>query len=160
VSSASSALKKLTPNIRRSAKLSRDRGFTLLEVILALSILAASMAALGQLVRFGLQNARRAEDMTHATIAAESIMAEIVSGAREPSPEVQSPYTEIVDENDESLFLFTVDVFASADYTGLLEVHVTVERDPSTAVDPVSCSLVRFMTDPDYAASVAEAEAL
>jgi type II secretion system protein I len=132
------------------------QGFSLLEVILALSILVAAMAALGQLVRFGLQNARRAEDMTHAAIAAESIMAEIVSGAREMTPELLSPYEDIVDENGETLFVYSVDVASSANYDGLLEVHVTVERDPSTAVDPVSCSLVRLMADPEYAASVAE----
>jgi general secretion pathway protein I len=131
------------------------RGFSLLEVILALAILAASMAALGQLVTFGLQHARRAEDMTQAAIACESIMAEIVAGARPMTDELFTPYEEITDVDGSPMFVYSVRVLGG-EQACLLEVHVVVERDPNTSVEPVSCSLVRLMVDPDYAASLTE----
>jgi hypothetical protein len=53
------------------------------------------------------------------------------------------------------MFVYSVEVL-SGEQAGLLEVHVVVERDPSTSVEPVSCSLVRLMVDPDYAASLTE----
>jgi hypothetical protein len=105
------------------------------------------MAALGQLVQFGLQYARRAEDMTQAAIACESIMAEIVAGDREMTSVFLAPY----EENDR--FVYSVEVVSSSTQDGLLDVHVVVETSPEITADPVSCALVRWMVDPDYASS-------
>ena len=124
----------------------------MLEVILALTILAGAMAVLGQLIQIGMTHARQAEDMTQAVILCESIMAEIVCGARTPTAEFESPC------DDDPNFLFSVTADAS-DQVGLLNVQVIVIRDPSTAVQPVSCELVRLMADPDYVASLSESTA-
>ena len=129
----------------------RSSGFTLLEVILALAILAGSMAVLGQLVQMGMTNARKAEDMTQAVIAAESIMAEVVCGARSPTSDSGS----IADESGSVVFEFIVDAAASDQQAGMLDVRVTVQSSVD-AVEPVSCTLVRWVIDPDYAASLSE----
>lgn len=134
------------PNLQPpTSNLSRP-AFSLLEVILALAILAASMAVLGQLVQFGMTNARRAEDMTQAAIICESIMAEIVAGDRGLTNESAATY----EGND--TFVYSVDIPAGAQ-EGLLEVHVIVETNPEYSAEPIRCALVRWMVDPDYASS-------
>lgn len=134
------------PNLQPpTSNLSRP-GFSLLEVILALAILAASMAVLGQLVQFGMTNARRAEDMTQAAIICESIMAEIVAGDRGLTNESAATY----EEND--TFVYSIDIPTGAQ-EGLLEVHVVVETNPEYSAEPIRCALVRWMVDPDYASS-------
>lgn len=133
------------PNLQPpTSNLSRP-AFSLLEVILALAILAASMAVLGQLVQFGMTNARRAEDMTQAAIICESIMAEIVAGDRGLTNEFATP----CEDND--TFVYSVDIPSSAAQAGLLEVHVIVETNPEYSAEPIRCALVRWMVDPDYA---------
>ena len=57
-------------------------GFTLLEIILALAILAGSLAALGEVMRLADQNASLTEDETQAQILAASVMDELVAGCR------------------------------------------------------------------------------
>jgi general secretion pathway protein I len=127
----------------------RRDGFSLLEVILALAILAASLAVLGQLIQIGMTHARQAEDMTQAVILCESIMAEIVCGYRPPTDESQVPC------DDDANFLFSV-VNEETDLLGLIKVTVVVERDPSSVVDPAKCDLARLVVDPDYVASLSE----
>ncbi len=57
-------------------------GFSLLEVVLALAILAGALAALGEVMRLGDENASAAADETRAEMLAESVMSEILVGAR------------------------------------------------------------------------------
>ena len=61
-------------------------GFTLIEVILALTVLAVSLALLGQLVGLGFQNAQQAQGLTEAQMIAETIMEEIALGLIPPDP--------------------------------------------------------------------------
>lgn len=129
---------------RRSKRNLVRPGFSLLEVILALAILAASMAVLGQLVQFGMTNARRAEDMTQAAIICESILAEIVAGDRGLTSEFATPY------EDNDTFVYSIDVPTGTTQDGLLEVRVIVETNPEYSAEPVRCALVRWMVDPDY----------
>ena len=55
-------------------------GFTLLEIILALAILAGSLAALGEVMRLADQNASMTRDESQAQILASSVMDELVAG--------------------------------------------------------------------------------
>ncbi|MDG2380802.1 MAG: hypothetical protein P8N76_03940 [Pirellulaceae bacterium] len=55
-------------------------GLSLVEVVLAMAILAGAMVALSQLIGLGLRSAAEARDLTRAQILAESIMAEIAIG--------------------------------------------------------------------------------
>ena len=58
----------------------RRAGFSLLEVILAMAILAGAIAVLGEAGRLALRNAGYARDMAQAQLLCESKMAEIVTG--------------------------------------------------------------------------------
>ena len=71
-----------TSSQRRTQSPSANAGFTLLEVILSLAILAGSLAALGEVMRMADQAARLTEDETQRKILAASIMDELVCGAR------------------------------------------------------------------------------
>ncbi len=56
--------------------------FSLLEVVLALAILAGALAALGEVMRLGDENATAAAAEAQAEMLAESVMSEILVGAR------------------------------------------------------------------------------
>src|SRR5262245_24801336 len=60
----------------------RPAAFSLLEVVLALAIFAGALAALGEVMRLGDENALSAADEAQAEMLAESVMSEILVGAR------------------------------------------------------------------------------
>ena len=57
-------------------------GFSLLEVVLALAILAGALAALGEVMRLGRPECRGRADESQAEMLAESVMSELLVGAR------------------------------------------------------------------------------
>ena len=60
-----------------------SQAFTLLEVILALAILAGALASLGEVVRLSGEHANYARDHSQAQLLAASKLAEITAGAEE-----------------------------------------------------------------------------
>ena len=62
----------------RNSERSRDAGFTLLEVIIALAILGVTFALAMQLLAAGVRSAKAAEDYTHAALLARQKMGEIL----------------------------------------------------------------------------------
>ncbi len=66
----------------------RDRGFTLIEVLVAFAILALALGVLLQVFSTGLRNARVSEAYTTATLLAESKLAQV--GIEDPLVEGQS----------------------------------------------------------------------
>ena len=66
----------------------RQRGFSLLEVLVAFAILSISLGAILQVFATGLRNAGMADDYSRATLYAESILAAIGREAP-PSPGVR-----------------------------------------------------------------------
>jgi prepilin-type N-terminal cleavage/methylation domain-containing protein len=142
---------------RRQIKdLSYDRGFTLLEVMLALAILAGALAVLGELGRSGMRSAKSARDSTRAQLLAESIMNDIIAGIISPAEPVQdSPVpdpvqgtaTGIVSDDDIARWVYSIDP-ETIDQDGLLEVAVTVKQDLPDAQRPASFTLVRWVPDP------------
>ena len=128
------------------------RGLTLLEVILALTILGISLATVGTLVSLGTRSAVASRDVTEAQLICQTVMAEIAAGIMPPQVIPPTPYA----MNP----LWQVDVLVvPSDLESLLVVQVGAQR----ADDMLGRSrfqLVRFIADPAVTAQVdADAEA-
>ena len=129
----------------------KKSGFTLLEVILAIAILALSLAAIGEVVRSAFDNASEAADGLEARIVAQSVIDQIKCGVIEIAD--VGP-TQIPD--NEALGDWKVQVLVEPTAVEeLVQVRVLVGRtlDPN---ERPACELVRWFQNPDYAiASVA-----
>jgi len=121
-------------------------GFSLLEVVLALAILAGAIAMLGEVARSGMQNARIARDLTAAQLLCESTLAEITAGATLPEPVYGVPYETVTDPAEPD-WLYSIEV-EPIDEEGLAAVRVTVTKDLPPEMHPVEFSLVRWIVDP------------
>jgi type II secretion system protein I len=122
------------------------RGLSLLEVVLALTILGASLAVVAQLVRLGTHSAEEARELAVAQLLCESKLEEIAAGAA-PCEAVSGTPSETM-----AGWQYTVTT-SSLDQTGLLEVRVTVEQSESSRTPPLSFTLVRWMIDPSLQTS-------
>jgi type II secretion system protein I len=120
-------------------------GFTLLEIILALAILAGSLAALGEVMRLADQSATLTEGETQAQILASSVMDELVSGARELS--VVSQAGLVSDADPPWLYSIAVE---NTGYEELISVRVSVEQQLEARLQPARFELVRWMPNPDF----------
>jgi general secretion pathway protein I len=127
-------------------------GFSLLEVILAIAILAGTIAILGELISLGVRNARAARDMTQAELLAESKMAEVAAGIMATEAVQGAPC-----ESDPDNWLYSIAVDPT-EVEGLMSVTVTVTQNLPPEQRPAEFSLVRWMRDP-VAIETAEANA-
>jgi type II secretion system protein I len=118
--------------------------FTLLEVILALAVLAVSLAALGEVLRRGEDNSHDARDLTQAQLIAASRFAELTSGALALSPVANVPVPEIVANVP---WVYSIET-ADTQELGIIAVRVTVSQNPAQTAYPLSYSVVRWMPDP------------
>ena len=123
-------------------RLTKHRGLSLLEVILAIAILGGSLAVIFELVRLGMRSAIQTRTRSEANILCDAKMAEVSAGVLE----LKSIAANAIPENPN--WLFYVDVQESPQQLGLLVVTVTVEQAKVT--EPISVSIVRFMPDPNY----------
>ncbi|MBN1908172.1 MAG: type II secretion system protein [Pirellulales bacterium] len=124
-----------------------SRGFSLLEVILALAILAGVIAVLGEIARMGLRSAARARDTTMAQLLAESKMAEVLSSTEGLAVESGVPFgTGGAGETD---WIYSVELEPTLEQ-GIVAVRVTVAQDLLPERRPVSLSIVRWTVDPNY----------
>ncbi len=133
----------------------RKGGFSLLEVILALAVLAGSIAVLGESGRLALRNAQIARDLAHAQLLCESKMAEVTIGITPAEQVSATPFDSTMTASlDPSVpgWLFSIDT-QTTDEDGLIAVCVTVTRNLPAAQHPVSFSLVRWIPDPNYTSS-------
>lgn len=130
--------------------------FSLLEVILALAVLAASLAMLGQLVGLGFRSARESQGLTEAQMIAETVMDEIALGLLPPDPvedmnvSMLSDLTSMIPPQD-SPWVYSID-WEPAPIDGLLMVVVSVRRaDAQSAEQNDVFRIVRWMRDPTLA---------
>jgi type II secretion system protein I len=126
-------------------------GFSLLEVILALAILAGAVAVLGEVARHGLDTARIARDLTYAQMLCESKMAEITSGIA-PVDAVDRAPVDVVSNATALSWVYSVET-ESTEIEGLLAVRVTVTPDLPDERHPIRCSMVRWIQDPNATTS-------
>jgi type II secretion system protein I len=129
------------------AGLSERRGFSLLEVILALAILAGSLAALGEVMRMAGQAARLTESETQAQILAASVMDELASGARQLSAVSQSE----LDSTANPPWVYSV-ALEDTGYQQMVAVRVTVSQQLDSRLQPAHFELLRWMPNPNYVA--------
>ncbi len=138
---------------RRSGRRPVRQAFSLLEVILALAILAGSMAALGEAVRLGLENARVARDLTDAQLFCESKMAELEAGFLATDSVTDMPIEPMaestLESSSESLdteWLYSVSS-QLIDDEALMLVTISVQQDPTTVAKPVTFTMTRMFLD-------------
>ena len=135
--------KGLRFGVQGSGTLRPRHGFSLLEVILALAILAGAVAVLGELLRTGLRNAETARDLTRAQMLCEEIEEEVVAGIIAPSAVSSIPC------DDDPRWLYSI--ACDSDQSGLLILQITVAKDVPAAQHPVQFTLWRWMIDPNMA---------
>ena len=122
------------------------RGFSLLEVILALAILAGAVAVLGEVARHAMRNAQVARDSSRAQLLCETKMAEICA-ALAPLDSVDGAPLEQPDDQGQPEWFYSVQA-DSIDQEGLMTVRVTVTHRRSPDERPLEISLVRWIVDP------------
>ncbi len=125
-------------------------GFSLLEVILALAILAGALAALGEVMRLGDQNAALAADESQAGLLAASVMSEVLVGAR-PLANVRDT---VLPFDDDPQWAMSIEI-QPTDYQELVAVRVSVMQQLAPELQPARCDLVRWLPNPDYLPTIA-----
>jgi prepilin-type N-terminal cleavage/methylation domain-containing protein len=124
------------------------QGFTLLEIILSLAILAGALAALGEVMRLADRNATLADDETQAQILAASVMDEIAAGSRELTAVDQVA----VNSTDDPAWVFSIAMDQTA-YDELVAVRVRVEQKIDAQFQPANFELTRWMPNPNFIAA-------
>lgn len=122
-------------------------GFSLLEIILALAILAGSLAALGEVMRQADRNAALSSEETQAQIIASSIMDELIAGSRPATAANRTVYN----PEEEPAWLYSIAI-ENTSYASLVGVHVRVEQQLEPEERPAGFELVRWVMNPDFAA--------
>jgi type II secretion system protein I len=122
-----------------------SQGFTLLEVILALAILAGSLAALGEVMRLADQNATMTRDESQAQILAATVMDELVAGARQMMATDRGQFEFVT----EPPWVYSVAIEPTA-FDELIAVRVLVEQDLDPRLQPARFQLVRWLPNPDF----------
>ena len=116
---------------------SRNRGLSLLEVILALAILGISMSAISQLFFLGSRSASQATLRNEANILADTKMAELVAGILEPQSTGATP----IPEAPGWVYAVRID---DGDQPDLQVATVSVQTIGDQV--PVSLSITRFLS--------------
>ena len=136
--------RRRVPPSQRQAR--RRGGFSLLEVILALAILVAALAVLGELIRSGVRNAQMARDLSRAQVLCETKLSEVFAGVVPAEKTSNSAIAEAPG------WLYSIERDASGP-SGLIKVHVTVEQDPAQQRYPVKFTLAQWIRDPTITAT-------
>lgn len=118
----------------------RKFGFTLLEVVLSLAILAGAVAVLGEIMRAAGRSASDAQAETRAQLLACSLMDEMVTGVLEPTEQTQVA----LDVDDVAPWVYSV-TFGTINIEGLMAVELVVEQDLEKQFNPVRYRLVRWL---------------
>ena len=118
----------------------RQSAFTLLEVILALAILAGAIAALGEVMSIAGRNAADAQAEAQAQLLASSMMDELLSGMTELIGQTRQP----LDVDAAIPWVCSVKL-VNTNLVGLMSVEVVVEQDVEQQFRPVKYRLVRWL---------------
>ncbi len=143
--------------IQRGRKTGEGRpsgsAFTLLEVILALAILAAAVAMIGELIGYAGRSASNSEAETRAQMLAITLMDEMISSKTELSERSR----ESLEVDDTTPWVYSVSLERTK-ISSLTSVEVLVEQDLEKRFGPVKYRLVRWLPK-NLASSKDEGEA-
>ena len=126
---------------------SYSSGMSLLEVILALAILAVSSAYLAQAMQLATHNALRAERLTQAELVAESVMNQVIAGVIPAQSVAWTNYQNSIGNTDWFYQLQNV----STEVEGMVGLQVAVQKvDPVIGLVQTKFDLFanRWMIDP------------
>jgi prepilin-type N-terminal cleavage/methylation domain-containing protein len=137
------------PKNRQHERNTLQRAFTLLEVVLALAILAVSLAALGEVLRLAGENSMHARDVTQAQLIASTKLSELTSGATQLAPVENAAVEDVIAEPP---WIYSIEL-GEAPEIGLVAVRVTVRQDLPESQNPAVYSVVRWMPDPTMVSS-------
>lgn len=122
----------------RQAKRRARRGFSLLEVLLATTILLGAVVVLGELSRLALHNATAARNHTRGAELCARTMAEIVAGIRPAAATTEQPFL------DEPTWRFAVELLP-CDTPGLSCVEVKCRQEVPENKRPIEVRLARWV---------------
>ena len=118
----------------------RQPGFTLLEVILALAILAGAVAMLGEAMSIAGRSAADAEAEAQAQLLASTVMDEMLAGMVELTQQSNQP----LETNSAIPWVYSV-TLGDTSLAGLMSVEVLVEQDVEKQFRPVKFRLLRWL---------------
>lgn len=121
-------------------------GLSLLEVILALAILAMSVALLSQITKQSTDNGLMAQRLATAQMLCESKMSEVLAGA---IPLTTTPWTPITDSLRNGNWNYQIQT-VTAQQKDMVGVRLSVTDQPNTTTEnPELFFIVRWMIDPN-----------
>jgi hypothetical protein len=118
-------------------------GLSLLEIIISVAIFMASLAAIMEGLQIGRRSELSARLQSEAVLRSETVMGEILCGAKEASSAQGNRF----DDDETGNWEWSAEV-TEAGTTGLLQVTVLVEHRPGGGEPNAAFTLVRFMRDP------------
>lgn len=134
----------------------RRAGLSLLEVILALSILAAASAYLAQSMYIAAESAIRADQQTEAEIVAENVMNQVVAGLLPTMSATWAPYSNpnplgTMNLSTKLQWNYMISSYTS-EVPGMLCVRVSVQHlEPGkTTNEKTDFVINRWIIDPSY----------
>lgn len=117
-------------------------GFSLLEVIIAMAILAGGIATLGQVIRIGTQSASDSRHLTTAQLLCESTISELTARVLPLESVQRAPF------ETNPAWLYSV-IIRSTEEENLFFVQVIVEENIDPQQRPLSFTIHRWVLDPD-----------
>jgi type II secretory pathway pseudopilin PulG len=132
---------------------SNSAGFTILEIILSLAILAGCLATLGEIMRLANQNSAFARDETTAELLATSLMEELLAGTREFVITNKQPFEYVME--DPWVYSIIQEQTTSQD---VIRVGVRVELNIESRLEPPHYEVYRWMLSPQYLTQVTQNE--
>ncbi len=139
---------------------SRRSAFSLLEMVLALAILGASLAILSQIARTGVDAAREARALSTARMICQMKLNELllnIESGITPSTVLEPP-TESFDSASTEEYVYSIEV-SPGQLDGLLSLRVIVIARAGDGTEQLaSYAIDRWVIDPALALEEAEAE--
>ena len=126
-----------------AASFNNRSGLSLLEIIISVAIFMASLAAIMEGLQIGRRSELSARLQSEAVLRSETVMGEILCGAKEASSAQGNRF----DDDETGNWEWSAEV-TEAGTTGLLQVTVLVEHRPGGGEPNAAFTLVRFMRDP------------